>query len=80
MNSLNVEQKDFLVKYMSDHEEFAKGHKTNLGTQGKVTFDEMWDDLADDLNDLTDNSKAKSSAQYQEVLYFFILLFYFFIF
>ncbi|KAJ8670897.1 hypothetical protein QAD02_002156 [Eretmocerus hayati] len=40
----------FMVDYLLDHEEMAKGHITLLGPQGEETYHQLWEHLLDEVN------------------------------
>ncbi|KAJ8684666.1 hypothetical protein QAD02_020459 [Eretmocerus hayati] len=46
----NYTQKIIVISFMVDHDEFAKGHQTDLGPYGRITYRDMWDRLLQDVN------------------------------
>ncbi|KAJ8676428.1 hypothetical protein QAD02_012215 [Eretmocerus hayati] len=40
-----------MVDFLLDHEEMAKGHITLLGPQGKEKYQELWENLLEEVND-----------------------------
>ena len=68
--SLNDKQVKHLMGYMKSHTEFAKGHITNIGVQGKATASSMWQNLTEELNSYLSESEEKDVKFYQNVCFF----------